>query len=470
MDSKQRKSRLLIKNVALFFLASFVPKTISFFMVPLYTHSLTTEQYGSIDLLTTTVQLLLPILTLQIQDAVLYFSMGERKEAANVLSTGMRIVIGGFLLLLVGVGGAIAFRLIDLSWTYITFFIAYYLICAVTNVVSYFARAIDKVKNITVASVITCVMTIGCNLLFLLVFHWGVNGYLLSNVLGHLVSLLYLCASIRIDRYFVTSISDAGFVKRIVSFSLPMVVSALAWWVNNSLDKYVLTFFCGVSAAGILAVAYKIPTVVSLLGTTISKAFSVSVLQNFNSEDKDGFLGQSYGMSGFVMVLCASAIMVFNLPLAKFLFQKDFFEAWRLVPSLLVSATMNHMSQLCQNICMAMGHTKIISYTAITGAVINTILNFCLIPTMGAYGAALATAIGFFVVWLVRYLWMKRKVRLKNSSIKEIASYIILWIQMVLSYWGNRYIVFQLVGFVLLALLYYKECLTIVRQHIKHSI
>lgn len=469
MDNIQKKSKFLLRNIALFFLASFIPKTLSFFMVPLYTHCLTTEQYGNIDLITTTVQLILPILTLQVQDAVLYFSMGEKEAPAKVLSTGLWIVTGGFVILLIGTAGILAFGFVELSWAYIVFFVAHYLISAITNVVGYFARAIDKVKSITVASIITCVITLGCNLLFLLVFRWGVNGYLLANILGHFISLLYLCISIRIGQFCVVRVSDVVLVKKIVAFSIPMIVSALAWWVNNSLDKYILTYFCGVSAAGLLAVAYKIPTIISLLGTTISKAFSVSVLKDFNETDEDGFLGQSYAMISFLMVLCSSGLILVNIPVSKFLFANDFFVAWQLVPPLLVSATMNHMSLFCQNICIAMGRTKLISRTAIVGAVMNTFLNFCMIPTMGAYGAAVATAIGFFIVWLARYLWVKKHVKLKNSGFKETVSYITLGTQMVLAYWGNRYIVLQLLGCIILVLLYWKECMNILKRILKRN-
>lgn len=83
MNNKLEKSKKLIQNVFLFFLASFIPKTISFFMVPLYTECLSTLEYGTIDLITTTVQLLLPILTLQVQDAILRFPLPDKMIPAK---------------------------------------------------------------------------------------------------------------------------------------------------------------------------------------------------------------------------------------------------------------------------------------------------------------------------------------------------------------------------------------------------
>lgn len=460
----------MFQNFVLFFLASFVPRSISFFMLPLYTNCLTTEQYGNIDLIITLVQLLMPILTLQIQDAVLFFSMGKQENPAKVLSVGLWIVTCGFCLLLLGTTAVLMSGWIVLEWTYIAFFLAHYLISALTNVIGYFLRAIDSVKKITISAVITCVMTVGCNLLFLLVFHWGVIGYLLSNVLGHLVSLVYLCCSARINRYLVFRISDRAMIKRVVMFSLPMVVSALAWSINNSLDKYILTFYCGVSAAGLLGIAYKIPTIVSLLGATISKAFSVSAIQNFTKKDEDGFLGNSYGMISMFVVISASGLTILNVPIAQILFQKEFFTAWQLVPPLLFSAAMNQMSLCCENICVAMGRTKVLSGTAIIGAAVNIVLNICMIPTMGAYGAAIATAIGFAVVWLVRYIWVKKGMELKNNHAHEVASYGILLGQMILAYWGNRFVLFQLAGCAQLLFLYRKQIVKVFKLSLKRLI
>lgn len=90
-------------KMALFFLASFIPKTISFFMVPLYTYCLTTTDYGTADLLTNTVQLLVPILTLQIQDAVLRYSMDEHCNPDSVFTIGIRTTLRGGVCFFVGV-------------------------------------------------------------------------------------------------------------------------------------------------------------------------------------------------------------------------------------------------------------------------------------------------------------------------------------------------------------------------------
>ena len=76
----------LLKNIGLLTLSNFATKLLSFFLVPLYTNILTTTEYGTYDLFNTTIGVLIPILTLNIQEAVMRFlldSKYNRKSIAN---------------------------------------------------------------------------------------------------------------------------------------------------------------------------------------------------------------------------------------------------------------------------------------------------------------------------------------------------------------------------------------------------
>lgn len=83
------KYKYLFKNIGLLTLSNFATKLLSFFLVPLYTSVLTTGQYGTYDLFNTTIGVLIPILTLNILDAILRFGMDKvyDKDAIVTLDT-----------------------------------------------------------------------------------------------------------------------------------------------------------------------------------------------------------------------------------------------------------------------------------------------------------------------------------------------------------------------------------------------
>ena len=75
-----KKYNYLLKNIGLLTLSSFASKILSFLLVPLYTSILTTKQYGIYDMFNTTVMLLLPLITIDIVDAVLRFGLDRSKS------------------------------------------------------------------------------------------------------------------------------------------------------------------------------------------------------------------------------------------------------------------------------------------------------------------------------------------------------------------------------------------------------
>jgi len=90
--------------------------------------------------------------------------------------------------------------------------------------------------------------------------------------------------------------------------------------------------------------------------------------------------------------------------------------------------------------------------TSMAGAVINIILNFILIPTRGAMGAAVATAISYFAVYLIRVIDTRNYLKFNMHSIRVAINTAILIIQTVILIAGfNYWIYFEiaLVAFML---------------------
>ena len=99
------KYSTLSKNVLLFTISSFGSKIIQFLLVPLYTSVLSTGDYGTVDLMNTTSQLLIPTLTLNMQDAVLRFCLDKKYKKQDVMAVSLRVnLIAG-----IGLGALLLF-------------------------------------------------------------------------------------------------------------------------------------------------------------------------------------------------------------------------------------------------------------------------------------------------------------------------------------------------------------------------
>ncbi len=74
----------LIKNTALFALGNLGTKIISFFLIPLYTNVLSTEQYGIVDLVVTISTIVVPILSLNIAESVMRFNLDRDADRNKI--------------------------------------------------------------------------------------------------------------------------------------------------------------------------------------------------------------------------------------------------------------------------------------------------------------------------------------------------------------------------------------------------
>ena len=91
-----KKSFELIKNTVIIFLGKACTQLISFLLLPLYTKYLITEEYGIVDLITTYVALLVPVLTLQLEMATFRFLVDNRENnnrKVEIISTVLKLIL-----------------------------------------------------------------------------------------------------------------------------------------------------------------------------------------------------------------------------------------------------------------------------------------------------------------------------------------------------------------------------------------
>ena len=389
----KKKYNSLIKNIGLFTIGSFGSKIVSFCLLPLYTQLLSTSDYGMVDLLQSTAQLLMPILLLSIQDATLRFGMDPEYKKEDVLSTSINIIKKGTLVFLIGI-----------------------IIISLLNIIK-ISPSIIATGGI-ICTLITCISNILC----LVVFKLGINGYMISNLIGIFIQLIYQLFFGKIYKNLhLKNYKDIS--KPMLTYSIPLIANSIAWWINNASDRYILTWMRGIAISGLYAVAYKIPTILTTFQGIFYNAWSISAIAEFDKNDSDGFIGNNYTVYSLLSIIVCSIILLVNIPIASILYSGDYFEAWKCVPFLLVGTVFNGIAQFEGSLFAATKRTKEVSTTTLIGAVINTICNLIFIHFIGASGAALATMIGYGMTWCLRTMKLKKFVKMKVNWKIHIVRY-----------------------------------------------
>lgn len=402
--SNKSKYIKLGKNTLLLTIGSFSSKILSYFLVPLYTSVLSTSQYGEADLVTTTVSLILPIFSMQISEAVMRFLLNKKKQA-SVLVTGLVALIGGMLVFLVFSPLFLLFSNVSkYYWLFVLTMIGEMLFIFAGQ----YAKGIEQVGIFTVAGIINTGTTIGFNILCLIVFKLGVVGYLLSYVMGYFCGFGYLfCAGKMYKNVLERRLFDKYLLRDMLAYSIPLIPNAICWWVNNSSDKYLVSFFCGNSALGVYSIAYKIPSLLSMIMTIFFSAWQISSVENFGSEASKKFYSDVFDKL-MLLSICTSIFLIsVSEIIGKIMYANDYYIAWKYTIILVVAYLFNSLATFFGSIYTAAMETKVIFMTSVLSAVINIIANFCLIPLWGVAGAAIATVLCYVVVFVIRLFHSK---------------------------------------------------------------
>lgn len=427
----ETKYKFLSKNMLLFSISSFGQKILAFLLVPLYTNVLSTAEYGTVDLVTTTVNLLLPVFTLNISESVMRFTLDD-KDNTQYVSYGIKVVTKGALVLLFGI---VLFSLTPYLASYRQVLLWLYLIYAINSVYSLqqnYLRAIDKVDVMITGSLINSLIMMALNVILLTQLKWGITGYFVSIFFGLICSCIFMERNARIFRNVHYNINNEMKIRAdCLKYCIPTIFTALAWWINSSLDKFFVTVLCGVGQNGIYSISYKIPTILGIFQTIFVQAWTLSAISEFDKDDKDGFFGKTYELYNSMMVLVCSCIILGNMFLSSVLYAKDFFIAWKCVPLLLISSLFSALSGYLGSVFSAVKDTKTCAYTTILSAFVNIVLNALLIPKFGIVGASMATALAYIVAWFVRMVVSRRYIRMKYSITNSLVTYFLLAVQAV---------------------------------------
>ena len=428
----KQKNKSLLKNIGIFTIGSFGSNILSFLMVPLYTAVLNTAEYGSVDLVTSTAALLTPILLLSIQDATLRFGMDPEYKKEDVLSTSINITFKGTALLLVGLVFLCVLNLVNISKMYLVFLFVFFVLGSLNNILNLYLKAKNKASVIAVSGILCTLITCSSNVLLLLVFKFGIIGYMISNTIGIFIQVVYQLVvghaykDIHIRNY--TNLS-----KSMIKYSSPLIANSISWWINNASDRYILTWLRGVSANGIYTVSYKIPTILSMFQNIFFNAWSISAISEFDENDTDGFIGTNYSIYSFISLFVCSGLLIINIPLAKFLYRGDYFTAWQCVPFLLFGTVFSGISQFEGSLFAATKNTKQVAKTTVIGAIVNTICNFVFIYFIGAIGAALATLFGYAVTWALRTKYLQSFIKMKVNWFNHFTALFLVAIQAIIA-------------------------------------
>lgn len=448
----------LAGQTAIYGLSSIVGRLLNYFLVPLYTRIFLPEAFGVVTELYAYVTFLNIIFTYGMETGYFRFSQ-EEPDPAKVYSTSMWSLIissiGLFVLLFVFRAPASeAMRYPDHP-EYVTWFACILALDAITSIP--FARLRQENKSLRFAFVklINIFSNIGFNLFFLLLcpflvkqgYEWvnlvydpsiGVGYVFISNLISSALTLLFLAPQLTEIRGGF----DGVLWKRMLMYSLPLLLAGTAGMVNETVDRILLKQLYpdpgkALEQVGIYGACYKL----SILMTLFIQTFRYAAEPFFFSHAKKENAKDMYAQVMKYFVIGCSLIflgVMVNMDIIKFFIGEKFHSGLHVVPILL-------FANLCLGIFFNLsiwyklsGQTKYGAYLAVYGAVVTIVLNVWWIPIYGYHGCAWATLICYGSMMVLSYFLGQKNFPVRyelKSILGYLATALVLY---ALSYYMER--------------------------------
>lgn len=394
------RKKQLAKNTLILSIGTLSSKVFSFFLLPLYTNVLTTEDYGNIDVLQTIINLAVPIVTLQLSGALFRFIIDAKEdiEKGEIVSTSF--FISALNILLFFMSSLIGNKLFQIEpWG---LFIFSFITTAIYLMMQNLARGFGDNITYSICSFVTVLISLILNIVLILCVGLKGESILISLIISNSVAIIIICVREKIWRYFSIRYFSWKRLGQMLNYSLPLIPNAISWWIANASDRLMISFFLGSSFNGIYAAANKIPTIYTTVYNVFNLAWTESVSRIQLDSDKEHFINEmlenSYKFFGCICLGIISCMSVFF----NFLIGSDYNSAYPHVYILMLAIFVNSLCSMYGGVFTGYMKSKSIGVTTVIGAVVNIILNFVFMKKLGLYAASISTLIAYLVIFLLR--------------------------------------------------------------------
>ncbi len=417
------KYQKLAGNTIIFAIGNFGAKFLSFILMRLYTGCMTDEQYGMADLLIQTVNVLYPIVTLSMADAVIRFGMEKKTDGRQVYTAALCSTLMGLGVLTLAMP---LFNLFDMYNQYsFILYVCRYCSCF-RQIASNFVRAKGYVKLFALDGIASSLTIVIFNVLFLVCFNMGVTGYVLSIILSDGLSFVGLTVMAGLHKYLDISFFNKKLFRDMLKYSAPLIPAYVLWWITSASDRWFVKSLCGGGVNGVYSVAYKIPSLLMMFTTLFYQAWQMSAIENRNDSGLSKFYTKIYGAYSSLLMIAAAGIIMLVKPLTYLLIdndpEKNFIFAYHYTPILVIAMIFQCLCQFTSSVYNVKKKSMNSMLTSIIAAAANLILNFLLIPEYGAYGAAIATAVSYAACFSIRIFDVTRLIEFRAYHIRNVVN------------------------------------------------
>lgn len=431
------KLKLFLENFLIYGLGGIISKMIPLIMVPIVTRIMpSTDYYGISDLSNTVVQFGSAIAIMGMYDAMyrLFFEKDTEDYKKTVCSTALVFTFMTSLivfLLMISLKKVIAqYFFSNRQYAYVVYLSAIATLVGATNsIISAPTRMQNKRKVFLVTNTVSPLLSYSISIPMLLAGHYVIALPLAAVVSGATMEAAFGFMN---RKWFRPGLFEWKLLKQLLVIAIPLIPNFLIYWIFNSCDKIMITNMIGLGAAGIYSVGSKLGHASQLIYTAFAGGWQYFAFSTMKEDDQVRSNSMVFEYLGIMSFIATAFICAWSHGIFRVLFKADYLSGYIVAPYLFLAPLLQMLFQVAANQFLVVKKTWPNMFILSTGALLNIIINYYLIPVLGIEGASLATLMGYVVsviICVAVLCKMKLMVVSKRfvSAVIATVGFMILW-------------------------------------------
>ena len=394
-------------------------KLTDFILLPLYTSTLSTAEFGILGTLEVTSQMLVAILGISLPTAMLRWCSSEKTQAdvQSVVFTTFSSILAiliAFNLVMFPFSAGFS-QLVLESPDYSRYFNLLFLSLSfdlLNLVVLNLIRFHEKPFFYIMLNAVKLSVILGLNIYFLQVLKMGIEGIILGQLIGSALLSIFSLP-------FVFKNSNFHFswpvFKAMSKYGFPLIFTTISALLLSMGDRFIIPRLLSLSDLGVYTLGYKMGGIINMF---ILQSFQLGFLpiayKMYEEKDAKRFFSKVLTYFSILLVVAALGLSMFSKEII-ILFSKsnsDYWAAFVVVPLISFSFVIKGWQYYFS---LGLHYVKRTSYNAwiVMGcAALSLGLNFLLIPAFGIVGAAITMILANAVMAVLFYIVSQRFYRI----------------------------------------------------------
>lgn len=453
----------LFGETIIYGVSSVLTRFLNLLLLPLYTNILSPNEYGVLNILSTTFSILwlVSVLALDSASFVFFHDFNEESKRKKIFSSWfwVQALIGFFLCLMGFLSSAGLSKLFFQDEAYSSEFRLISLLLLfnlLPNIVWNWLRVKRKVKATALFTLVQSAIIIGCNVWFIFGLKFGVKGFFYAQLVSGLV--MSVAAFIMLEDWIYLKYFDKALVKRMLLFSLPLVPTAMASWGLNSTGGYFIQARLGAAEVGLYQTGITLSGILAFITTSFTQAWGPFAMSIKDQGDVRHFYARIFIVYISLIGLLASGVLIFSSDILNLVTSAEYADADWVAGLLSFNAMLiglNYIASIGLNIVKDM---KPFAFASIVGSILNLVLFYFGALFWGKEGCAVASLFSNIAISIFIFRSAQRKFSIPYDFKKGIVLFVLcLGVGVSLKYFLdfelNNDFILKIFGFLFLLLL-----------------